>query len=163
MSRDLPSSCRWILIGDFNMVERRCDKSSSGGSTLSSHERLLFDGVKQALQVEEAPLTQPSLIYSWDNARADAARIMARLDRCYIFPDSPAAPRRVLDYCIRGDHSRSDHCPLFLRIELARPVKRPSRWIMASQHFDSAAESIREAWLSGPSAVYVLRQNAPCH
>jgi len=150
MSRELPSTCRWVLLGDFNMVERRSDKTSASGSSISTHERLLFNGLKDSLQVVEYPLTSPSLAFSWDNARHDADRIMAGLDRCYVFPDTPLAHRQILEYRIKGDHSRSGHNLVSLIIELAKPPSRPNRWAMASQHFDKADSIIRATWLASP-------------
>lgn len=121
MSRELPSTCRWILLGDFNMVEKREDKTSKCGKAISSHERLLFNTLKDSLQIEELPLTNPSLAFSWDNACSDSSRVMACLDRCYIFCASPLSNRKLVEYRIRSNHTRSDHCPLSIVIELAKP------------------------------------------
>lgn len=64
ISRELPNNCRWILLGDFNMVEKRSDKSSSRGNSISGVERRLFNSMKDALGVCEEPLTLPSLSFS---------------------------------------------------------------------------------------------------
>lgn len=146
LARELPTSCGWVMLGDFNMVERRGDKSNICGKMLPAQERLLFNSLKDTILVSEPPLTSSSLIYSWDNSRANGARVLARLDRYYIFPDSPPNSRKVLEYRIRGDHTRSDHCPVFFTLELSNPTPCPSRWIMSSAHFNETTPEIRAIW-----------------
>jgi len=70
-----------------------------------SSKIIFFNGLKDVLQVAEHPLTSPSLSYSWDNTQKDDARVMARLDCFYIFPNSPLSYRKILEYCIRGDYT----------------------------------------------------------
>jgi len=66
------------MVGDFNMVEHHSNiKSSTYGRMMSAPERLLFNGLKEALQIQEFPLTQPSLVYSWDNGKLDNDKVMA--------------------------------------------------------------------------------------
>lgn len=139
------------MLGDYNMVERKADKSSLCGKTMPAQERLLFNALKESIQVAEYPRTVPTLTYSWDNARSDGARVMARLDRVYVFPDSPTSRRKILQYRIRGDHTRSDHCPVYMEIELASTCSRPSRWVMSLAHLDAAAPAIRKVWTELPS------------
>lgn len=139
------------MLGDFNMVEKRRDKSRDSHRTLSASERLSFNGLKDTLQVSEYLLTNPSLSYSWDNARTDNSRIMARLDRIYLFPDSPTRQRKILEYRIKGDNTRSDHSPVTLTLELSTPCKQPNRWIMSSRHLEEAAPEIHHIWLGAPS------------
>jgi len=143
MLRELPDNCRWILLGDFNMVKRRSDKSSASGRSISSHERRLFNELKDVLHVQEELLTSPSLLYSWDNAKVDGDRVMARLDRIYLFSKSVNSHRKVLEYRIRGDHFRSDHSPVSFILEIAKPPSRPSHWSMFAQYFDAADQDIR--------------------
>lgn len=94
MIRDLPSHCRWLLIGDFNMVEVRTDKNQPWASMISCRERELFEAMKRVLHVEDQPRTPGSLKFSWDNGRATGIQAMARLDRMYLFPSSPSSPSR---------------------------------------------------------------------
>jgi len=150
MSNDLPTSCHWIMIGDFNMVELRIDKSSSCGEILLGPEHLLFNALKDTIQVLEFPWTSPNMTYSWDNFRSDGARVLARLDRCYIFPDSPTSSRQIIEYCICGDHTCSDHSPLLVVLQLALVTPQPSRWIMSPVFLDEASILIRETWIKTP-------------
>lgn len=78
--RDLPRHCQWVIMGDFNMVEARADKSSLCGRMISGRERLLFNTLKTALQVAEPPREANGLNYTWDNFRFNGTRILARLD-----------------------------------------------------------------------------------
>lgn len=153
LAHELPITCRWILLGDFNMVERHSDKFSQSSRSLSAPERLLFNGLKDTLQVEECSRTNPSLSYSWDNGRSGSARVMARLDRVYIFPESPSSYRKILEYSIKSDHTRSDHAPVSFIFELSKTDARPSRWIMSSRYLDVAAPEIRRIWTDAPTTL----------
>jgi hypothetical protein len=107
------------------------DWSSTCGRSISAPGRLIFNSLKDFLQVSEEPLTLPSLQYSWDNARGDKARVMARFDRCYLFLKSLVSHRKLIEYKIRDYHSRSNHCLVSVIIELAHTPPRPSRWAMS--------------------------------
>ncbi len=49
----LPSNCRWILVGDFNMVEFIEDKSRCCNRFLLEMERLLWGQVKSIFGVKD--------------------------------------------------------------------------------------------------------------
>lgn len=149
LAHELPTTYRWVMLGNFNRVERRCGKSN-GSRPVSAQERLLFNELKDILQVEEYPLTSPSLTYSWDNSSSDSARNMARLDRCYLFPKSFSYRCQLLEYRIKGDHTRSDQCPISVILGLAKTPDRPSRWAMSILYFEDADKEIRQAWASAP-------------
>jgi hypothetical protein len=48
----LPKDCRWLLSGNFNMVEAIEDNSSTCGRVLQSIERLTWKVLKKSLNVE---------------------------------------------------------------------------------------------------------------
>lgn len=113
MIRELPSGCRWILGGDFNMVESRNDKTNPCGRMVPATERALFLNLKQHLNIDDNLRSPGSLQYSWDNFRNDGSRVMARLDRFYIFKNGAGMSNRKLsEYLIRGDNAWSDHFPI---------------------------------------------------
>lgn len=85
LARDLSRTCRWLVMGDFNMVEHRADKTRQCPTMIPHRERLLFNAMKSALQVEDHPRSANSLRFSWDNNPPQEARTLARLDRLYIF------------------------------------------------------------------------------
>ena len=51
MMEVLPSDCDWILGGDFNMTERREDKSNDCGRAISDPEKLIWNGLLNGFQV----------------------------------------------------------------------------------------------------------------
>jgi hypothetical protein len=106
-------TCCWILVGNYNMVEFRCDKTNQCGKLLPQHERLLLAALKAHLQLHEPPRTMGSLPFLWDNLRWDGARILAKLDRLYTsIPAHASGNPTVTMYTIRGDGTHSDHQPL---------------------------------------------------
>lgn len=77
---------------------------------------------------------------------------MARLDRFYVFLESPLSYKKILEYSIKSDHTRSDHASVSLVLELSSPDARPSRWIMSSRYLDDVAPEIRRIWRDAPVA-----------
>ncbi|KAG0558298.1 hypothetical protein KC19_10G017200, partial [Ceratodon purpureus] len=127
LARDLPPQSRWILLGDFNIVEHRADKTRQCPNMIPRRERILFEAMKSTLGVEDHPRSTTSLRFSWDNNRPEVARVLARLDRLYLFtPFSGSVDRILLDHHIRGNTTRLDHHPRLLRKSAAfgRPNRR---------------------------------------
>jgi len=156
MIRELPTNCRWILAGDFNMVENRNDKTNPCGRMIPTLERALFLNLKRHLQIEDNPRSQGSLPFSWDNFRDDGHRILARLDRIYLFKNgSGMLNRKLIDYKIRSDNAWSDHSPVTASIEFFSAPTRPSRWKMSAFWLDEARPVIERAWnASHPNASF---------
>jgi exonuclease III len=158
LARELPSTCRWILLGDFNMVENRRDKNRPCARLVPVRERVLFDAMKTALHVEDSPRTAGSLQFSWDNQQASLARRMARLDRIYVFRSNPLTPdRQLLRYVIKGDSTRSDHFPVLASILLENCPRRANQWKMSSTLFDAASPEIARIWHTQPPQTPFLR------
>jgi hypothetical protein len=67
MAQEFSNTCRWILLGDFNMVENKCDKNCPRAHLISSWERTTFEAMKDALHVVDPLRTVGSLQFSWDN------------------------------------------------------------------------------------------------
>jgi hypothetical protein len=86
----LPRDCKWILGGDWNFVEYRGDKSSSCGRVVIDSERLAFNQITSALQVEDNFSASNQIKFSWDNRRRNGIRVLARLDRIYSFQSTEA-------------------------------------------------------------------------
>jgi exonuclease III len=107
----LPRDCKWLMVGDWNVVERRVDKSTSCGKIMTDGEKFVFEQLLSALKVEDAfPNTSP-IKYSWDNKRRDGVRVLARLDRIYSFQPPSLDSQPMSEYYIRGDSNHSDHLP----------------------------------------------------
>lgn len=58
---------KWILCGDFKMVEFRKDKMLFYGQLLTNKEKLLWEIVKIGLNLEDTFTLTNSLRISWDN------------------------------------------------------------------------------------------------
>lgn len=159
LARDLPCTCRWILMGDFNMVENKADKTRQCSSMISIRERILFDAMKSSLQLEDPPRSAASLRFSWDNNRPLAARVMARLDRLYLFNSTLGTPNRVLlDYCIRGNIAWSDHHPILATVQLEAQPRRATHWKMSSCWFEEAASEVQRLWTTArPDATFFTK------
>lgn len=127
LAATLPRDCRWVLGGDWNVVETRDDKSSEDGNILAGAERVNFHQLTTGLEVSD-PFDRTSAIrFTWDNRRKDSKRVLARLDRIYTFTGSDGDPSQA-DYHIRGDNGHSDHLPVWRSMELKRQVDCPSLW-----------------------------------
>jgi hypothetical protein len=61
---ELPNTCRWIVAGDFNMVECRQDKTNQCGRMVPLTERVLFNAMKTHLQVSDNPRSPSSQKFS---------------------------------------------------------------------------------------------------
>lgn len=143
------------------MVERRADKTRQSAALVLMRERIIFNGMKAALKVDDPLLSTHSLSFSWDNQRSQAARSLARLDRLYLFEASPGAIDRILlKYSIRGDMVQSDHHPVFASVQFAVQQRRATHWKMSSQWFDDAVEDIARLWKNvrpGPTFFSKIR------
>jgi exonuclease III len=85
LTSKLDPNCRWILCGDWNMVEDSSDKSSTNGRILSGFEKTEFELLKAHLFVEDYFDRSNLVKFSWSNRRHDDHRTFARLDRFYTF------------------------------------------------------------------------------
>ena len=151
MLQQLPVGPRWILAGDFNFVESRQDKNNPCSRLVPITERMLFHNLKSFLGVEDNPRSAGSLQYSWDNWRLDGVRVLARLDRVYLFRNTPgAAPRKLISYKILSDNPWSDHQPVMASVMLQEGPARRSWWKMNSCWLKPARAIIERAWHSLP-------------
>lgn len=124
---ELLLACRWIMAGEFNMVEARLDKTNPCGRLIAARERLMFNNLKTQLKVDDNPRSQGTLRYSWDNQHMDGSRIFAWLDRIYMFQPIPGeSHRHILDYRIPGLRPWSDHHPIVAQLKLTEGATRKS-------------------------------------
>jgi hypothetical protein len=121
-------------------------------------ERLGFNELKAQLNVEKSPRSPGSLRYSWNNLRQDGHRIIARLDRCYVFQSTGIAARKIIAYRIKGDTGRSDHQPVNLSIESEPGQSKPNHWHMSTYHLEEALPSLKNLYLS-PLRFTVFHEN----
>ncbi len=81
MIKELPKDYRWILLGDFNMVEHQPNKTSECGRTIIDKEKNLWEAMKNSSNVTEHPKSPYNLLFSWDDCRMDGNKILSLLDR----------------------------------------------------------------------------------
>lgn len=63
---------KWILCGDFNMVEFRKDKMLFCGQLLTKKEKLLWEIVEIGLNIKNTFTLTNSFKFFWDNLRANS-------------------------------------------------------------------------------------------
>jgi hypothetical protein len=113
-----------------------------------ARERLVFVAMKVALQVEDHTCTEGSLKFSSDNQQVGGShRHLARFDRIYIFQSAPSlAGRKLLQYSIKSDTTRSDHHPVFASLQLEDRPRKASKWKMNCAFFEEACPEITKIW-----------------
>ena len=78
-------------------------------------EELTWADIKKLIKIEDYSSRDDGPIYSWDNLRDDGIRVLAKLDRFYLFSSSVQnMSSHIMHYKILGDssflnHPRRDH------------------------------------------------------
>jgi hypothetical protein len=115
--------------------------------------------MKQHLQIEDNPHSSNSGCFSWDNFRLDGRRILARLDRLYVFKNSSStSSRKLLSYSIRGDCGWSDDRPVELEVQLAVGSQRACCWKMSSYYLLEAKSEIEKVWRAQAATSLFFRK-----
>jgi hypothetical protein len=79
----------------------------------------------------------------------DGQRILARLDRFYIFNDQPSGDSRtVVSYSIRGNSTFSDHLSVDLSIKLGAAHRKKGAWKMYIRYLEETKEEFKRIWLA---------------
>jgi exonuclease III len=149
----LPQGCRWILGGDWNAVEHVKDKSSRGGRIISEVEKFEFELLKAHLQVSDFFKNNQLIAYMWDNHRMDGHRVLARLDRFYLFSNlNGVADKHVTGYSIQGDAGHSDHLPVTCTVEFKQEKPKGARYKMNAAYLKDSEVvlSLNREWKSYP-------------
>ena len=89
----LPTDYKWLVSGDFNMVENAQDKSALCSKTMPQGEKIVSEAFKSSLHLADTFNHNGRLRFSWDNRRRDGGRILGRLDQHYVSSFPPASPR----------------------------------------------------------------------
>lgn len=143
----LAKDCKWIMSGDWNLVERREDKSSTCGKLISPAERRAFENLTGSLNLEDrfpnTGRTKSSTKYTWDNRRRDGVRILARLDRIYSFQPTGTQTNPMAEYYIKSDSNHSDHLPVWGKFILQAAPPRTSSYKMNARYFDDIEVKVK--------------------
>lgn len=105
MSQSLLVDCRWIITGDFNLMENPLDRSTSlCNRFMGLKEDLAWTNIKNKYNIKDNFSKDEGPLYSWDNIREDGIRVLAKLDRFYSFLSSIQNPSsHIMHYQILGD------------------------------------------------------------
>jgi hypothetical protein len=131
------------------MVESSVDKSTQCGRLISNSDRIHWEALKHALNIEDFFHHGRGFKYSWDNGRMEGQRILARLDCFYVFRNHPpGSSRSITQYAIQGDGTLSDHLPFDIIIKLGdAPLKR-GVWKMNIGYLEDTKKEVKRIWLS---------------
>ena len=86
------------MTGDFNMVESPLDRSKFSCSHLMRLKEELTWGDIKTNNIEDFFTRDDGPIHSWDNLQDGMIRILARLDRFYLFSSSVQSPSSHIMY-----------------------------------------------------------------
>jgi hypothetical protein len=79
-----------VFTSDWNFVEDQRDKSNNRASIVSGEEGRLFQELKETFQVVDPFPRNNKISFSWDSRRRDGSRILAHLDRFYMYTTADA-------------------------------------------------------------------------
>lgn len=153
------NDCKWIALGDWNMVGKLEDKCSLRSQPLSGMECFEFNSLKAHQSVFDFFDPLSTLRYSWDNKQQGNRKVVARLDRAYVFSSLTGEPNsHIKEYNIPGSSCHSDHLPISLKINLHTDREIGSRYQMKSifprrpGHSGSTSKSME--WLSTSDGIF---------
>ena len=149
LSDRLPSDCRWIVSGDFNMLESAQDKSTLCSKLMPHREKLVWEAFKASFQLRDTFSHTGKLRFSWDNRRRDGSRILGRLDRHYVSPaPGSSSPLVTRNYLIHGDCPNSDHLPVSIEVVIQNSARRHSSYKMNTSHLKHAevSQAVKRIW-----------------
>jgi hypothetical protein len=149
LADSLPKDCRWIILGHWNFVVKRRDKSISSGQLISEREKLVFNHLTEALQIKDTFPSSNRICYNWDNRRQNGIRVLARLDRVYVFK-AGAGGEILGEYEIMADSNHFDHLPVRRKIPLQTETRRKSSYKMSACYLNETTviQRIGDIWRS---------------
>ena len=142
----LPTNCRWLIAGDFNFVEFRQNKTISCSRLVPMRERLVFGALKLFLDVDKPSRSTDNQRFFWNNFRSNGRCVLARLDECYIFPNSATTTQSIISYKIRSNTGWSNHLLIECSFQLEVGRSRPSRWHMNSLYLEDTLPQLVTLW-----------------
>ncbi|XP_074296692.1 uncharacterized protein LOC141627148 [Silene latifolia] len=143
----------FLIVGDFNQVDYRCDKLSASQRPIEGAEE--FNLWKLRNELVDIPFKGPR--FTWCNNRKGEKRVYERLDKAMgskdwlsLFPDTG-----LKHYPIQI----SDHAPIEVDLNLTRMAgKRPFKLDAWALDFEECLEKVRLVWgtTDGGSPAYRL-------
>ena len=149
----LPKDCEWLIGGDFNMTERRQDKSNDCGRAISEVEKVTWNGLLNGFQLNDTFTYQGGPRFSRNNGQLGRARRLARLDRFYT-PSSSRLGIKCVEYFIHGYTVGSDHAPVQIGIQVGNNTTRGTGFKWNISHLKGeVTEALEEKWTSLPEGA----------
>ena len=149
----LPKDCEWVIGGDFNMTERREDKSNDCGRVINAVEKMTWSGLLNGFQLHDSFIYQGGPRLSWNNGQSARARRLARLDRFHT-PSSSRLGIKNVEYFIHGYTVGSDHAPVQFGIQVGNNATRGTAFKWNISHLKGEiTEALEEKWTSLPEGA----------
>lgn len=146
----LDPAFKWLLMGDFNMVEAASDLLGGDGGPIWGREARAWSNlVCKCSLLDSFQARAGHLCFSWDNHQCHrhnpatgmgsipASRTLCMLDRIYALGFSRTFPFNVESTILPG-FSLSDHALVLALIKCGELTRKPSRHRMNVAHLGSA-------------------------
>eukprot|EP00249_Psilotum_nudum_P003894 c17395_g1_i1 orf=13-462(+) len=79
---EMIDSGKYVIMGDFNMIEQEQDKKGGVNAAIQGAEKVSWENVKWKIGLADMTDTEEKMM-TWNNCRMEG-RIEARLDRIYM-------------------------------------------------------------------------------
>jgi hypothetical protein len=163
----LPRDYWWLMVGDWNMVEYRSDKSSGCGRIMTDAECLIFQQLKVVLKVEDKfPTPSPINFFGIING----GMVLGYLPDWIEFTRASLSQLRLsrwMEYYIRGDNDHSDYLPVRRKFLLQAKARRKSSYAMNACYLgkERVKARINRIWSSHPNLGFTgkLRKVVKCY
>ena len=145
MFQFLPMECRWIMIGDLNMIESPLDGFMSSCSHLMGWKKeLAWANVINKYNIDGYLSRNDGPIFSWGNLQDDSIRVLTRLDRYYSCSSSVQnSSCYIMHYKLLGDLYSSNQHPIYFHINLSTGYSCGSSWRSVKNLYKEAKDSLR--------------------
>lgn len=156
----LDSGRNWIVVGDFNMVDKIGDRKGGSNRIVKGGEKSSWNRLCRKLCLVDSYIYKPGhLKYSWDSkkrGRHDPAvqalqnigeRVLKRLDRIH-FCDFARASKFTICSSIMPGYCLSDHAPVLATIRTTSQHSRPSLYRINARHLQDELllSKLKELW-----------------
>ncbi|KAF5204878.1 hypothetical protein FRX31_005531 [Thalictrum thalictroides] len=126
----------WYVMGDFNNVMYSMERLGRG----IPHPR---ETAPFVVVIQVAGLTEMNtigLFYTWDNKAQGHARIVSKINRCFI---NASWLHSQVTEAVAANHTISDHCPIVVKWKLNLLKNRLKPW--AKTRFSQMHHKVSEA------------------
>lgn len=143
---NLDPSYRWMMLGDFNLIDATSDQWGGTLNTVAGQERGAWAQLLRKFQFKDTFSPRNGhLKFSWDSLQVHRHnpvnsslppnhRTLRRIDRIY-WAKSNTGPTIECSSTILPGFAFSDHAPVWANLKVGRPERRPSRFRMNTSHF----------------------------